>query len=75
MTDPLTVSILWRTLISIADEMGMALKRTAFSAAVREGEDFSTGLFDAGGQLIAQGNFTPGHMGAMPYVLDSVLCC
>lgn len=73
MTDPLTVSILWRTLISIADEMGMALKRTAFSAAVREGEDFSTGLFDAGGQLIAQGNFTPGHMGAMPYVLDSVL--
>jgi N-methylhydantoinase B len=73
MTDALTISILWKTLISIADEMGTALRRTAFSSAVREGEDFSTGLFDRQGRLIAQGNFTPGHMGSMPYVLDAVL--
>jgi N-methylhydantoinase B len=53
--------------------MGSALARTAFSEAVREGQDFSTGLFDAQGRLVVQGNFTPGHLGAMPYVVKNVL--
>lgn len=71
--DPVTLTVIWNSLVSIADEMGGALRRTAFSEAVREGEDFSTGLFDRHGRLIAQGNFTPGHLGAMPYVVRSVL--
>ena len=71
--DPVTLTVVWNSLISITDEMGGALRRTAFSEAVREGEDFSTGLFDRQGRLIAQGNFTPGHLGAMPYVVQSVL--
>lgn len=71
--DPVTLTVVWNTLVSIADEMGGALRRTAFSEAVREGEDFSTGLFDRKGRLIAQGNFTPGHLGAMPYVVQNVL--
>ena len=53
--------------------MGVTLRRTAYSAAVREGDDFSTGLFDAKGRLVAQGNFSPGHLGAMPYVVKHVL--
>ncbi|MDX2159678.1 MAG: hydantoinase B/oxoprolinase family protein [Hyphomicrobiaceae bacterium] len=71
--DAITLSILWNSLLSIADEMGTALRRTAFSEAVREGDDFSTGIFDGRGRLIAQGNFTPGHLGAMPYVIENVL--
>jgi len=71
--DAITLSVLWNTLLSIAEEMGTALRRTAFSEAVREGDDFSTGIFDGRGRLIAQGNFTPGHLGAMPYVIDNVL--
>lgn len=71
--DPVTLTVVWNSLVSIADEMGGALRRTAFSEAVREGEDFSTGLFDRQGRLIAQGNFTPGHLGAMPYVVKNVL--
>jgi N-methylhydantoinase B len=71
--DPVTLTVVWNSLVSIADEMGGALRRTAFSEAVREGEDFSTGLFDRQGRLIAQGNFTPGHLGAMPYVVENVL--
>jgi N-methylhydantoinase B len=71
--DAITLSILWNSLLSIADEMGTALRRTAFSEAVREGDDFSTGIFDGRGRLIAQGNFTPGHLGAMPYVIANVL--
>ena len=71
--DPITLTVVWNKLISITDEMGGALRGTAFSEAVREGEDFSTGLFDHHGRLIAQGNFTPGHLGAMPYVVNHLL--
>ncbi|TDR92938.1 hydantoinase B/oxoprolinase family protein [Enterovirga rhinocerotis] len=71
--EPVTLTVVWNSLVSIADEMGGALRRTAFSEAVREGEDFSTGLFDKDGRLIAQGNFTPGHLGAMPYAVANVL--
>lgn len=71
--DPITLTVVWNKLISITDEMGGALRRTAFSEAVREGEDFSTGLFDRHGRLVAQGNFTPGHLGAMPYVVQHLL--
>ncbi len=71
--DPVTLTVVWNRLVSITDEMGSALRRTAFSEAVREGEDFSTGLFDRQGRLIAQGNFTPGHLGAMPYAVENAL--
>lgn len=71
--DPISLTVIWNTLVSIAEEMGGALRRTAFSEAVREGQDFSTGLFDAEARLIVQGNFTPGHLGAMPYVVQNVL--
>lgn len=71
--DPVSLSVVWSSLLSIADEMGTALRRTAFSEAVREGDDFSTGIFDGRGRLVAQGNFTPGHLGAMPYVIQNVL--
>src|SRR5680860_946244 len=71
--DPVTLTVVWNKLISITEEMGGALRRTAFSEAVREGEDFSTGVFDRQGRLVAQGNFTPGHLGAMPYVVGHFL--
>lgn len=69
----ITLSVIWNGFLSIAEEMGSTLRRTAFSEAVREGEDFSTGVFDRRGLLVAQGNFTPGHLGAMPYVVKSVM--
>ena len=52
--DPVTLTVIWNSLVSIADEMGGALRRTAFSEAVREGEDFSTGLFDRQTRLVAR---------------------
>lgn len=71
--DPITLTVVWNGLLAIAEEMGSTLRRTAFSEAVREGEDFSTGVFDRQARLIAQGNFTPGHLGSMPYVVKTVL--
>lgn len=71
--DPITLSVLWSGLVSITDDMGSALRRTAFSEAVREGDDFSAGLFDRQARMIAQGNLSVGHLGAMPYAVKHVL--
>src|ERR1700720_4895828 len=71
--DPITLTLIWNSLISIAEEMSGALRRPRFSGGVREGEDFSAGVFDASARLLAQGNNTPGHLGAMPYVVKNVL--
>lgn len=71
--DAITLTVLWKNLISVAEEMGTAMRRTAFSEAVREGDDFSAAVFDRQGRMIAQGNFTPGHLGSMPYAVQSML--
>jgi N-methylhydantoinase B/oxoprolinase/acetone carboxylase alpha subunit len=71
--DPITLTVIWNSLISIADELGITLRHTAFSEGVREGDDFSTALFDRNAVLIAQGNFSPGHLGSMPAMAKHVL--
>ena len=71
--DPITLSVIWGGFVSIAEEMGTTLRLTAFSDAVREGDDFSTAIFDRQGRMLAQGNFTPGHLGSMPHVVRSVM--
>jgi N-methylhydantoinase B len=71
--DPITLTVIWNALISIADELGYTLRHTAFSEGVREGDDFSTALFDRNAVMIAQGNFSPGHLGSMPAMAKHVL--
>ncbi|MDP6549075.1 MAG: hydantoinase B/oxoprolinase family protein [Dehalococcoidia bacterium] len=71
--DPLTFGVVWNGLIAASEEMGTTLRRSAYSLGVREGRDFSAALFDRRGRLIAQGNFSPGHLGSMPYVVKHVL--
>src|SRR5262245_16069384 len=71
--DPITLTVIWNSLLSIADELGVTLRHTAFSEGVREGDDFSTAIFDRNAIMIAQGNFSPGHLGAMPAVAKTVL--
>ena len=71
--DPITLMVIWNALMSIAEELGITLRNTAFSEGVREGDDFSTALFDRNARLVAQGNFSPGHLGSMPAVAKHVL--
>jgi N-methylhydantoinase B len=71
--DPITLTVIWNSLISIADELGVTLRHTAFSEGVREGDDFATALFDRHAVLVAQGNFSPGHLGSMPAMAKHVL--
>ena len=40
--DPITLTVIWNTLMSIAEELGTTLRNTAFSEGVREGDDFAT---------------------------------
>ncbi|MBN9487675.1 MAG: hydantoinase B/oxoprolinase family protein [Alphaproteobacteria bacterium] len=71
--DPVTLTVIWNALMSIAEELGITLRNTAFSEGVREGDDFSTAIFDRNACLVAQGNFSPGHLGSMPAVAKHVL--
>lgn len=71
--DPLTLGVIWRGLVAAANDAGMTLQRTAYSEAVREGRDFSVGLFDHRARMIVQGDFSPGHLGSMPSAVQHVL--
>lgn len=70
--DPITFTVIWDRLVAMCNEMGSVLQRTGKSEAVSLGQDFSTGLFDREGRLVAQGNFSPGHLGSMPYAVEHV---
>lgn len=71
--DAITKGVVWSAMHSIAEEAGTALRKTAYSQAVREGRDFSVALFDRDGRMIAQGDFSPGHLGSMPSLVGHVL--
>src|SRR5262249_55324600 len=51
---------------SLAEEMGVSLRRTAFSPNIKERRDYSCAVFDRRGRLIAQGDHMPVHLGSMP---------
>jgi N-methylhydantoinase B len=51
---------------SVAEEMGVSLRRTSFSPNIKERRDYSCAVFDREGRLIAQGDHMPVHLGSMP---------
>src|SRR5688572_27354619 len=68
--DPVTAEVFRHLFISIAEEMGVALERTAYSPNIKERRDHSCAVFDARGQLIAQAAHIPVHLGAFPLLLE-----
>jgi N-methylhydantoinase B len=66
------LQVIGAALRSIADEMGAALIRSAFSANIKERRDCSTALFDARGRMIAQAEHIPVHLGSMPDAVAAV---
>jgi N-methylhydantoinase B len=71
--DIVTMQLIERRLTSIADEMMYTLVRTARSTAAVHEYDCSAALLDASGALLAQGQASAGHMGAMRAVVPSIL--
>ena len=71
--DPIKIELLKNALTAIADEMAVTVVRTARSFVIKEALDFSTGLMDAEGALIAQGLCLPLHMGSFPPTMKAIL--
>src|SRR6202007_1739456 len=64
--DPVELEIFKNLFHSIAEEMGAALRRTAFSPNIKERRDYSCAVFDRDGNVIAMGDHMPVHLGSMP---------
>jgi N-methylhydantoinase B len=64
--DAVTLEVFNHRLSAIAEEMGVALCRSAFSPNIKERRDFSCALFDARGELVAQAAHIPVHLGSTP---------
>jgi N-methylhydantoinase B len=64
--DPIELEIFKNIYHSIAEEMGAALRRTAFSPNIKERRDYSCAVFDEDGEVIAMGDHMPVHLGSMP---------
>ncbi|HEY0004386.1 MAG TPA: hydantoinase B/oxoprolinase family protein [Pyrinomonadaceae bacterium] len=71
--DPATLEIYRALYTSVAEEMGIALRRTAFSPNIKERRDYSCAVFDAAGRVIAQGDHMPVHLGSMPMAVAAAL--
>jgi len=63
--DPIELEIFKNIYHSIAEEMGAALRRTAFSPNIKERRDYSCAVFDSDGEVIAMGDHMPVHLGSM----------
>ena len=63
--DPVQVSIFGNLFMSIAEQMGRTLQRTAISTNIKERHDFSCAIFDDTGGLVANAPHQPVHLGAM----------
>ena len=67
------LQVIGASLRAIAEEMGAALIRSAFSANIKERRDCSTALFDLHGRMVTQAEHIPVHLGAMPEAVAAVM--
>ncbi len=68
------LSVLWSRLISIVDEAGTTLQRTAFSSVTRESADFAVVLLDTQGQSLAQSSVSvPSFLGVLPFLVKALI--
>lgn len=71
--DAVTLEVMRNAFQSVAEEMGAALVRTALSPNIKDRRDCSTGIYSPTGELIAQAEHIPLHLGLMPSVVKSTL--
>jgi N-methylhydantoinase B len=71
--DPITTQVIGNLILSIAEEMGATLMKTAYSPNIKERGDRSTAIFDASGQVIAQAQLIPTHLGSMLGAVHEVI--
>jgi N-methylhydantoinase B len=72
-SDPATFEIVKNSFYKIAEEMRVVLAKTAYSPLLKSAGDYSCGLFDAQGEMVAQGPDLPIHLGSMPDAVRAVV--
>src|SRR5216683_2297406 len=65
-TNAVELELFRHLFVSIAEEMGVTLRKTAYSANIKERRDYSCAIYDAAGETVAMGDHMPVHLGAMP---------
>lgn len=71
--DPATFEVVKNALYSAAEEMKVVLAKTAYSPLLKVAGDYSCGLFDVNGEMVAQGPDLPIHLGSMPLAVKAVI--
>ena len=71
--DPAALQVLIARLSGVAEEMGAVLQRGAFSPNIKERADCSAAVFDAAGNVLAQAEHIPVHLGSMPASVAAVI--
>jgi N-methylhydantoinase B len=72
-TSVVDLTILDGNLASICRDMGVTVMRTAYSPIFSESLDFTCGLFDRNGEMIAVGDFCPSMIGGMPLIVKAIV--
>src|SRR5262249_8686620 len=73
MLEPAALQVLISQLVGIAEEMGAVLRRAAFSPHIKGRVDCSSALCPADGELLAQAEHMPVHLGSMPASVQAAI--
>lgn len=71
--DPFTLEIVKDSLLATGDEMFIALAKTSMSPIIYEVLDYASGLTDAKGQLLTQGNGVTGFIGMLSFMVRQTI--
>jgi N-methylhydantoinase B len=71
--DPIQLEVVRHALTAAADEMSLALQRTAYSTNIKTRLDFSCAIFDPRGRVVAQSFTQPDHLGALSRFVPSII--
>lgn len=71
-TDAVMLEIVGNLLLSIAEEMGVAIIKSAYSNNIKERRDISTAMFDPEGNMVAQAEHVPMHLGSLLGIIGEV---
>jgi N-methylhydantoinase B len=71
--DAITLEVARNRMAAVADEMGVVLRRTAYSPNIKERADCSAAVFVPSGEMLAQAEHIPVHLGSMPASVAAVL--
>ena len=71
--DPIVLEVMRNQLASVAEDMGIVLRNTSFSPNIKERVDCSAAVFTPDGEMLAQAEHIPVHLGSMPASVQAVI--